>query len=513
MKDMQGFSVIRKWIRNMKEALKGNGDGFFVTVLITVIITAAIAIFTGIRVSDMEKTILRQKGELNAKESAMEYNRCLMTRVNTVTLVGCGVDSLLMNGADNGTIEKYLADYTEYILSAMDPDSTGLYGWINEAYLDGSGWVPDDDYVATERPWYLQTMTSDQKITFVEPYVDMQTHSVMMTVSELLSDGKSVLAMDVSLDPIQQIVETIASATEGGQAFVLDSNGVAVAHSSRDQLGLNYLEETESLGSAVARKILREGQMQFDLDTSAGRFSVRAHRLEGNWYSVSLINADIWYRPLYRGMIVFYAILLLVVILIAFIFLHVRAKNLALQMLHTRIDMEEKRGEELQALSESDRMTRLYDHVAGERRVEELLKKHEGGMFVELDVDHFKSINDTYGHQTGDRVICAIADSLRSTFRTNDITMRLGGDEFAVFAVGISEAERGKSILRRLFDRLERIQIPEMGEEKVCVSVGAVISSSEEPSSFQELYARVDAAMYESKRIQGNSITFVDQEA
>ena len=59
--------------------------------------------------------------------------------------------------------------------------------------------------------------------------------------------------------------------------------------------------------------------------------------------------------------------------------------------------------------------------------LDELLSIKSTGMFLELDIDHFKKINDTYGHQAGDQVILAVADALRSTFRSNDITIRLAG--------------------------------------------------------------------------------------
>ncbi len=145
------------------------------------------------------------------------------------------------------------------IIVTLDPSTTGLYGWINREYLDGANWVPDADYVPTERPWYIETMASDQEITFVEPYLDLQTKTVMMTVSDLLIDGESVLAMDVSLEPIQEIISKVASETEGSQAFVLDTSGIVVAHSEENQLGRNYLKESDGLGSATARRILQEG--------------------------------------------------------------------------------------------------------------------------------------------------------------------------------------------------------------------------------------------------------------
>ncbi len=57
-------------------------------------------------------------------------------------------------------------------------------------------------------------MESDDEITFVEPYVDMQTGEVMMTVTDMLTDGESVIALDVSLKPIQEIIEKISMYTD-----------------------------------------------------------------------------------------------------------------------------------------------------------------------------------------------------------------------------------------------------------------------------------------------------------
>ncbi len=179
----------------------------------------------------------------------MEYDRCLLTRVNIVTLVGRTVENMLASGSSNEKIEAYLTDQTNNIIATLDPSTTGLYGWINREYLDGAGWVPEADYVPTERPWYTQTMASDQEITFVEPYLDLQTNTIMMTITDLMKDGESVLAMDVSLDPIQKIVEDVASSTEGSHAFVLDKEGMVVAHSDITQLGRNYLSETDTIGN------------------------------------------------------------------------------------------------------------------------------------------------------------------------------------------------------------------------------------------------------------------------
>jgi len=495
-------------IGRIRNALKDIGVRLMLIALVVLLLTAGIAVYTGRHLLATEKEVLLQQGELNAKEAAREYDRCLLTRVNIVTLVGRTVENMFALGSGNDKIEAYLTEQTNIIGATLDPSTTGLYGWINGEYLDGAGWVPDADFVAVERPWYTETMESDREITFVKPYLDLQTNTIMMTVSDLLNDGESVLAMDVSLDPIQKIVEEVSATAEGSQAFVLDDSGIVVAHSDKTQLGKNYLSEAESLGGAVARKILGDGQMKFDLQTAEGNFSVYVDRLEGDWFSISLINADIWYRPLTRAIVIFCVILALVVFFLVFVFLKMYAKNRTLQRLHTRIHLEESRGEKWKALSETDRMTGLFDRVSGERMVNGLLKSGSSGLFLEVDIDCFKSINDTYGHQTGDRVIQAVADSLRATFRSSDVMIRLGGDEFGVYAAGIGDRDMVRAITNRLFERIGNLQVEDIPEGKISVSAGAVIHTEGKAASFEDLYACADRAMYSSKKTPGNNLTF-----
>ena len=479
-----------------------------VVALVVISVFVAASIYIGERFYATEKEVLQQQCELNAKDSAREYDRCLLTRVNIVTMAGYAVDNMMKSGRDNRAILKYMTEETDCIIATLDPSTTGLYGWINGEYLDGSGWVPDDDFVPTERPWYIQTLQSNHEITFVDPYLDEQTETVMMTVTDLLGDEKSVIAMDVSLEPIQKIIENLSSATEGGQAFVMDMNGIVVAHSDKSQLGKDYLKDPESLGHSIAERILVDGKMQFDLKTEEGNYSVYVDRLQGGWYSISLINTDIWYRPLQRTVLLIGTGLAILTAFLTIVFIRLNAKNLALQRLHRRIDLEKRRGNELRMLSETDRMTGLYDRVSGEHKINDLLRNEVEGVFLELDIDSFKSINDTYGHQVGDQVILAVADALQNTFRANDITMRLGGDEFGVFAVGITKKEMTEAIIHRLFQHLECLEIVELGERKVCASVGAVLFTGGKDMTFDKLYAAVDPAMYRSKSVSGNSLTF-----
>lgn len=172
------------------------------------------------------------------------------------------------------------------------------------------------------------------------------------------------------------------------------------------------------------------------------------------------------------------------------------------------IDEEKRRENHLLYLSETDAMTGLKNRGSGEKYIRELMAQNREGMFCLLDADKFKSVNDNYGHNVGDKVIIAIADCLKKTFRAQDITLRLGGDEFAFYAVGITEQWEGQMIINRFFSMIEKIDIPELGDRKITVSLGAAIYTVDDECSFEELYKRADTATYTSKKTVGNCSTF-----
>lgn len=175
------------------------------------------------------------------------------------------------------------------------------------------------------------------------------------------------------------------------------------------------------------------------------------------------------------------------------------------------IDEEKRRENELIYLSQTDLMTGLRNRGSGEKSMQDLMSAGVEGMFCLMDADKFKSINDNYGHDVGDKVIKAIAECLKKTFRNTDITMRLGGDEFAVYVVGVVSESYGEIFIENFFEEIENIHIPELGNRKITVSLGATFFNVEENLSFAEVYKRADSAAYESKKIPGNVYRFYEE--
>jgi len=125
-----------------------------------------------------------------------------------------------------------------------------------------------------------------------------------------------------------------------------------------------------------------------------------------------------------------------------------------------------------------------------------------------FDIDHFKQINDQYGHQAGDEVLCALVDFLSKQIRIYDTFGRLGGDEFLILAPGMDTANY-KNLFERLVSSISTARIKtNSGELALTVSMGVAIGGAE--SSVDQLLNDADAAMYQAKRQGGNRVGYAE---
>jgi len=122
-----------------------------------------------------------------------------------------------------------------------------------------------------------------------------------------------------------------------------------------------------------------------------------------------------------------------------------------------------------------------------------------------IDIDHFKSINDTYGHLTGDKVLRAVANTLRHNLRESDTCGRWGGEEFLALVFNIdNDTLKGiAEILRSLVE--QTIVTNETGQPKVTISVGATLVRNGD--TLESLISRADKLMYQSKTNGRNCVT------
>jgi len=159
--------------------------------------------------------------------------------------------------------------------------------------------------------------------------------------------------------------------------------------------------------------------------------------------------------------------------------------------------------DQLRALSLTDELTGLYNRrgffTLAEQEFKMAKRQKKGIFMLYVDLDGMKSINDSSGHQEGDRALKAIADILRETYRDSDIIARIGGDEFVVVPVG-ETGDNIALITSRLQRSVDGYNAKASHAYKLSLSIGIAHYNPESPCSMDELLAQADKSMYEQKR-------------
>ena len=162
--------------------------------------------------------------------------------------------------------------------------------------------------------------------------------------------------------------------------------------------------------------------------------------------------------------------------------------------------------------SAHDALTGLYNRRYFERRLREEsahAKRHKRPFsLIIVDLDHFKLVNDTYGHEDGDRVLCHVAEQLGGSLREDDIACRVGGEEFVVL-LRATPGTAARVVANRLRAAVAGTPI-KLGprDENRHVTLSGGVSSADERNSFNtdSIYDRADKALYRAKRSGRNRI-------
>ncbi|MFT6671302.1 MAG: diguanylate cyclase (GGDEF)-like protein, partial [Afipia broomeae] len=128
-----------------------------------------------------------------------------------------------------------------------------------------------------------------------------------------------------------------------------------------------------------------------------------------------------------------------------------------------------------------------------------------GTAVVMMDLDYFKTINDRFGHDSGDRILMAFADVIHANIRANDLAGRMGGEEFCIIMPD-SSPKASAAVADRIRSQIEATIVhTENGPVRATVSAGIAIRSAE-PETLQALLSRADAALYEAKASGRNRV-------
>lgn len=162
-----------------------------------------------------------------------------------------------------------------------------------------------------------------------------------------------------------------------------------------------------------------------------------------------------------------------------------------------------------------DPMTRLLNRGALFERAKSLAERcrqrQQPFSVIQMDLDHFKGINDRYGHQAGDKVLIHSAGLIAASLRDTDVAGRIGGEEFCVILPDTTLAQAGQ-VAERIRARINRREVLVKRGQTVCVSVSIGVSSAQERDiyDFEQLQSIADARLYQAKQGGRNRVVAQD---
>lgn len=179
----------------------------------------------------------------------------------------------------------------------------------------------------------------------------------------------------------------------------------------------------------------------------------------------------------------------------------------------THEDITERRKKDLQieTLALSDSLTSLANRPRLLRELEaELSGPDDDFALLLLDLDHFKSVNDSLGHPVGDKLLIKVAERIKQTCREADVVARLGGDEFAVIAKNLKDRERAGDLAVRLIQEVSQPYLVGSHELVIGVSIGIALGRS--GTTPEVLMQDADVALYRAKAEGRNAYRVFAQE-
>ena len=294
--------------------MKRSRNNLVITLLIIFVLMVLLVVFTMRVIYRTAFKSTQEMGDDKATAITADLENYLETAKSVLWLAADTVDHMVQKGAAPEEIIEYITRESSRTEQQFDESYTGIYGVVNGTYVDGVGWVPPEDYDPVQRDWYIRTVKAGGEVIIIPPYVDAQTGNVIISVGRALSDNNNALALDLTLNGVQEIVEGIRI-NDYGYGYIVDRDGLVVAHHNREEIGKNYRDQAET--SEIYQKSLEIGKGHFDMNVDKESCTVFVDNVMDQWTLIIVVkNADL-YRSAYWLMFVSILVTMIIFMLIS----------------------------------------------------------------------------------------------------------------------------------------------------------------------------------------------------
>jgi len=362
--------------------------------------------------------------------------------------------------------------------------------------LDSSEIITDASFNAELRPWH-QPAQSSPGAAFSQPYYEYTTNTLAISCVKAIRENGTIIgyvSADISLARLPQIMQTFVIG-KNGRSILLTDKGTAVFTyenpMNRELISVSTL--TPYIGP------LKNGESDYlEITLNNKDYFLTYQTIDINgWGILQLIDKDEMMEPFQNTMnlmlyIFLFGCLVSMMIVVINILDHRRIQS--------KLNLE----------ATTDFLTGIQNRKYFLRHAEKIFitaKRNQQQLsLLMIDIDQFKGINDSHGHDIGDLVLKSTAAELAKILRGEDLFCRLGGDEFAILLQGAGPSVT-QAIARRMIDGISQMSIAsEKGPLSISISIGIACMDHHDPN-FAFLLKRADQALYRAKNSGRNTFS------
>ena len=406
-------------------------------------------------------------------------------------------DTFLINWAESG--EKDPQPLAEYLAQIQRKYQTITAFFVSEKtrnYYHPNGVIKQVDESDPADAWYFH---SRQNSTDYDINIDWDTAapnrmSIFVNYRVLNQQGElvGVTGVGLSMEKVAQLIENYQR-RYGREIYFVDRQGEITLRSSQFQQDI-YLQNKAGLDQLFLQ-ILSNPSASVSYDAKDGNTIYLNSRLvpEFDWFLIVEQINDPATAKIETALWINIAVSLAISICV-------------LLVVHFTLRGYQRR---LELMATKDKLTgatsrQVFDWVFKRAQKTALRKDWPLSMIV-LDIDHFKNINDQYGHQFGDQVLKSVSQLIRKKVRDVDVLCRWGGEEFLLLLENCDQQHAAK-VAETLRESISQLQI-RIKDQRVSVTISAGVAEYQLDESMDHLIERCDHAMYESKNKGRNRIT------
>ncbi|MBO4391531.1 MAG: hypothetical protein J5825_11815, partial [Lachnospiraceae bacterium] len=289
--------------------------------LILFLISAVLIAVTVLNTTQMDQILTSQSqeaGEVRLNNIRYELQETMTTAESSLNSFGFNMEELNREKADEETIR-------EYVLKQKQDYARESVGVIFNTYVASRDFVyiPDfdmpEDYHATERLWYVGALERAGGIFISEPYTDRMTGKICYTMAKLLSDQNTVVALDFTLEDVQNSINKMLDGQEGYSALIITEDRWIVGYNDMDLVGQKVGKALPQYSEVVTRVIASKEHESFSGRVGTDDVTVFSSETKNGWYLIVCVNDTVLYDDIFeslltRGMI-FMVMLLFIVML------------------------------------------------------------------------------------------------------------------------------------------------------------------------------------------------------